>query len=356
MAQPDDDPTLGETTSNLSAANWGAEYRAPFVNQGPALGSPPAMAMLNGTQFWVYTYEPDAAITAIHDLYWQRCDATACTPTTRIPNQESLGPVSLAAYNGFIYMVHQGDSDETAVWFSRLDPSTNTWTPNVKLGFATHGGPPALAAFNGLLYMVGSQQVNNTYPLWFATMGVGETWAPSQPVYITNGKPEESATRSSLAVLNGVMYLAHEWGQTSEIVMQHMATTTWSAVQHIPAGPPNTNIQGGDVQLAVANGYLHLVHHRWSGDDVWWTSNRGCDAFAAEVTIPYINYQSPAMLVAVPGGLIAGTLEDDALWPYSEPELRSSFFLAPAAPIRPPNCSVGGTTGVGGGGTIGSTP
>jgi hypothetical protein len=343
-----DDDSFGEAESNLSSAGWATAPSYVWEQlKDHGYGSPPAMAVLNGARYWVYTWEEGGGVTGIHDLYWSKCTAT-CTAPARISDQESLGRPSIAAFNGYLYMVHQGDSDSTAVWFSRFDPNSNRWTNNSKLPFTTYGGSPALATFNNQLVMVGSQQVGSgrttTYPLWFSSMGANEQWSPAQPV-----ANEESVSSPSLAVLSGTLYLAHRWGQTPEIVMQHLPTGgAWSAVQHIPAGPSNANITGNDVQLAVVNGYLHLIHHRSSGsNDYWWTYNRGCDAFAPEITVPDFGHSTQSTLAASSSGLYLSAFEDLGFPPLTINYLYQAHFTAPAAPIQVPSCSIHGIGGLG---------
>ncbi|HEY6036108.1 MAG TPA: hypothetical protein VIV58_17650 [Kofleriaceae bacterium] len=336
------DETLGETADDLSTSSWWGGGSA--LNN---LGNVPAMAMLNGAEYYVYPWDDGSAVLpgVSHDLYWHKCDSTGCTSPKRIPGQLSLGRVNLAAYNGFIYMVHQGDSDSTEVWFTRLTPSTGQWTSNVKLSFATVVGAPALAAFNNRLYMVGSrkQQVirNNvsvtTFPLWYASMDTNEVWSPTGTLW-----GEESASPPSLAVFAGQLYAAHRWGQTSQIVVQTLpAGGTWSAVQHIFAGVNNANIEGDDVQIAAVNGWLHLVHHRWSGSQTWWTYFNQCNPWAPEVTVPSYNFSSRSSMATSRQGLSLYGLYDSGLWPYTDNNWRQINFNAPPPPIILPNCGIG---------------
>jgi hypothetical protein len=317
------------------------------------LGAPPAMAMLNGAEFYVYPWDDGSMVLpgVSHALYWHRCDANGCTAPRRIPGQLSLGRANLAAYNGLIYMVHQGDSDSTAVYFTHLDPNSGQWTPDVRLSNVTFGGAPALAAYGGRLYMVGSQQRvlanrTTTYPLWSTSMGTDEVFSPSSGLF-----GEESASPPSLAVINSTLYVAHRWGQTSQIVMQSMTTNSpWSAVTHIYAGPSNANIEGDDVQIAAVNGFLHLIHHRWSGNETWWTYNHGCDGFAPEVSISGFRFGSRSSMATSIKGLAINGLVDEGVWPYTHNNWDHAIFTAPPPPTGVNRCSVfiGGGGGIGG--------
>ncbi|MEP6862173.1 MAG: hypothetical protein ABJE66_16230 [Deltaproteobacteria bacterium] len=346
----DDPEVLGEADSNLSSASW----TSPGWKLED-LGASPAMTIINGAELYVFPWEDGSSVLpgVSHDLYWVRCDSGGgCTSPKRVPDQESLGRVNLATFNGKAYMVHQGDSDSTAVWFSRFDPYAGTWTSNVKLSFATFGGAPALAVFNNRLYIAGSLKRivtrNNvataTYPLWYATMDANETFSATATI-----AGEESASPPSLAALDNRLYVAHRWGQTSQIVIQSTGLTgPWSAVQHIPAGPSNASIEGDDVQIAAVNGYLHLVHHRWSGNQTWWTYNRGCDAFAPEISVPSYNFGTKSSMQTGFGGLKLNGMVDSGLWPYTHNNWYQSKFNAPPAPLTVPRCSLVFSGGGGG--------
>src|SRR5256885_1836648 len=102
-ADLDDGESLAETTSNLSSTSWTSPTEVDSQ-----LSYPPAMAMLGGIEFYVYGWDGNNPVpgSLSHDLYWHRCDTTgACTSRYRIPGQESMSRVNLAAFNGYIYMV-----------------------------------------------------------------------------------------------------------------------------------------------------------------------------------------------------------------------------------------------------------
>ena len=333
----DDDESLGETTSDLSSSSW-----TSVADLGGGLSYPPAIAMLNGVEYHVFAYDDSPLPGPLsHELYWDSCDATTCSGTHRIPGQLSMDRVSLAAFNGRIYMVHQGDTDSKQVWFTSLNPATGQWTTNVELPFTTLGGSPALAAFNNQLYIVGSHEVPifrggkmiKTYPLWYATMAANEQWSAMRPI------ASESASPPSLAVLGNTLYLAHRNGATGDIAIQSLFVNGgWSAPARIPAGPSNSYIQGDDVQLAAVNGYLHLVHHRFSGNLTYWTYNRGCDAWAPEVSVDAFSSSSESTLATVQKGLVLTRLVHTGLWPYTINHEFRNLFIAPPAPLTLPNC------------------
>lgn len=334
-----DDEFLGEATSQLSTTSWSTAIGGIFTD----LGYPPASANLAGHDYYVFTWDdgtnPFPGIS--RNLYWMQCSATACTDPHRIPGQQTSDRVNLAAFNGYIYMVHVGESDLSALWFSRLDPATGVWTTNSLLGNTTFDGAPALAAFNNQLYMVGTSEKTvikrgvevATYPMWYATMSTSETFSVQKPVGY------ESATRPSLAEFYGKLYLAHRNGATDLIAINTMLPggSAWSPSAYVLAGPGGTRIQGGDVQIAESNGYLHLIHHRYTDNYTWWTYNDGC-TWAPELTFDTYTWSSPSSMATVNGGLLVSRLHDTGLWPYTHNKWEQTTFTAPPAPITVPLC------------------
>ncbi|MEO7733931.1 MAG: hypothetical protein ABIY55_23410 [Kofleriaceae bacterium] len=334
-----DEETFGEATSQLSTAGWSTS----IGNSWTDIGYPPVSANLDGHDYYVFTWnEGGSPIPSTpHDLYWFQCSATACTVPHRIPGQQTSDRVNLAAFNGYIYMVHVGESDSSALWFSRLDPATGQWTTNSLLSNTTFDGAPALAAFNNQLYMVGTSERTvfkhgievSTYPMWYATMDASETFSVQKPVGY------ESATRPSLAVFFGKLYLAHRNGATDLIAINTMAPggSAWSPAAYVLAGPGGTRIQGDDVQIAETNGYLHLIHHRYTDNYTWWTYYDGC-TWAPELTFDSYTWSSRSSMSTVNGGLGVARLHDIALWPYTSNAWENTTFTAPPAPITVPLC------------------
>ncbi len=326
---PDDEDSLGDTESELSAWNWSTNYIQAGSSEHPA-----QVATLGTTTYLVKT-EWDST-----NMYWQKRKADGTwTTKARIPKQRTMDRPSLAAFNGYLYMVHVGESDGSRVWFSRFDPATETWTPNILLPFTTDGGPPALAAFDNRLFMVGIDYADDgTYPMWVATMNSSETWTDA-----TGIRRQWSASRPSLAVFRNTLYMAHRNGATGEIVLSThgagAAANTWTTASYIRAGASGAAIQGNDVSLAAVNGYLHLVHRRFDTEYTWWTYFDGC-TWAPEVMIDTLRSGHPLSLTASSEGLVL------ARGKYWEADLGLSWsytnwtntYTAPPAPERIPQC------------------
>lgn len=330
------DETFGETTSDLSVTSW-ATFDDGLADD---IGYPPASVLFGGKDYYVYTNDNGSPFPGVsHDLYWHRCDGTSCTGRKRITGQQTSDRVSLAAFNGYIYMVHTGESDGSALWFSRFDPATEQWSTNVKLTQTTIDGPPALAAFNNQLYMVGTSEATvtrrgvtiTTYPMWYVSMNAAEVFSTTRSV------GRESASRPSLAAFYGKLYLAHQYGATGGIAMNTLqpSGTSWTADQVLTSG--TTPLYGYDVQIAEANGFLHLVHSSYSNNYTYWMYFDGC-AWAPVLTIDARQTTTRLSMATSRVGVEVARLHDYGLWPYTANAWISSKFTAPPAPVTVPLC------------------
>gem|GEM_PF-1741243 len=323
------DEMLAETDSELSTANWSLTNSAANSLYGAQV------ATIGGVTYMVHTGLTDK------NMYWRkRVGALTWSDPVLIPNQKTSDQVSLAAFNGFLYMLHVGESDTRAVWFSRFDPLTETWTPNTKLtSLETDTGAPALAAFDGRLWIVGAIETGwSNNQLWVSTMSPGEVF--SGPVSLTR---KLTTTRVSLAVFANKLYMAYGQG-TSVTTMTHAvgaALNLWSAPRQVKAGPSNTTSQGWDPKLAVAGGYLHLVHTRpyYYGTATYWTYFDQCN-WAPEVQFDGIGTDHAPSLTDGAAGLV---LTREGYWVIDGLDTPSYHVLvteyaAPPPPITVPQC------------------
>lgn len=330
-----EDDTLAESVSELSVTSW-SSYDDHVSDD---FGYPPASAMFQGKEYYVYTWGDSAFPTTPHDLYWHRCDGTSCTGRKRVSGQATSDRVNLAAFNGYLYMTHVGESDSSAIWFSRFDPATEQWSENVKLSQTTFDGPPAMAAFDNKLYLVGNSERTitrrgvevTTYPMWFVTMSPSEVFSPTMSV----GK--ESVFRPSLTEFFGRLYLAHQDGRTAQLAVNTLmpGSTSWSANTTLKNG--TVPIQGENVQIAAVNGFLHLVYSRFSDDYTYWMYNDGCK-WSTDITIDSRSTSSRLSMSNGLTGLLLSRMYDTGLWPYTHLNWIMTRFNAPPAPITVPLC------------------
>lgn len=266
-----------EVASDLAVSNWQPGIGLPSSWRGAQV------ATLNGVSYAVYTGEcggrgcfPDTDTTG---LRWSATNASGTwVYKGTIPGQASNSKVSLAAFNGFLYMVHTGGSDSSATWISRLDPATEQWSSNYQIPYASFAGPPAIAAYNNLLYFIGTRPF--PYDMWYATMNTGEGFSAQVAI-----PGHDSASRPSAAAFKGKLYIAHRWGQTGDVVYGTFDGSAWSNALHIPDGTGGA-LRGLDPVIAADNGTLHLVHTRPEGTPyVWWSYTDGCTWAGTEVTI-----------------------------------------------------------------------
>ncbi|HEY0189635.1 MAG TPA: hypothetical protein VGC42_00840 [Kofleriaceae bacterium] len=302
-----DDPLTSEAASSLSAAAWGNEAQAGETYYNAAVAS------INGKTIQVAVGDNTGLVyDGNHtNLYWRKMTTNASWTTwSRITGQEASSKVSLAAFNGYIYMVHTGGDDSSATWYSRFDPNSETWSQNSQIpAYPSYNGPPAIVAYNNLLYFIASQ---SNGVMWVATMTPGEGF--SAPIGINH---HTSTGRPSAAVLNGKLYIAHTLLAPNDTTLVYgtFDGTTWSYPLHIKNGTA-ADIYGREAAIATDQGVLQLVHTIGTGDSepVYWTYFDGCNWAGAEVTLAdWRTSQAPALTQGGPG-LVMTTTSDDYDW------------------------------------------
>lgn len=171
-----------------------------------------------------------------------------------IPGLLATSKVSLAAFNGYLYMASAYSKFPTKTFLSRFDPATKTWSFRGATGLPSVGGPPAIAAYNNKLYLIGTTAF--PHAMWYATMDAHENFTSQQAL-----PGHDSASRPSATVAFNKLWFAHRWGSTGGIVYGTFDGTTWSGANHIYGdinnGPPPTcGVAGGVGQPPSAAGMI----------------------------------------------------------------------------------------------------
>jgi hypothetical protein len=232
-------------------------------------------------------------------LSWRQLVGTTWTEPTQIPGQSTSQRVSLAAFNGFLYMVRTDLTYTTRLWVSRFSPATGQWSTSFQIPHTSYF-PPALVAFNSRLYLIGVDP--GTKQLWSATMTADEVFTPSSPL-----PGQFSTSRVSAAVFACKLYIAHRAGSTTEVVYNSFDGSHWGPDQIIPAGPGGAAILAAEPAIAERSGFLHLLHRDSapvSGVPIWWTYFDGT-TWASEVTVGQATTFYPPSLTAGGAGLVA---------------------------------------------------
>jgi hypothetical protein len=332
----DDPEDLGETTSELSVTNWSPkELVGADVQQAYRSAQ---VAAVNGVTYMVHSGRCGAwscgGAGPANDLWWTKLTPNGWTNDIKIPSQKASHKVSLAGFNGKLYMLHSGDSDTTAVWISSFNTSTEQWSTNYKLGFTSKGGPPAIAAFNGKLHLVGSNPSDNR--LWAASMSTSEVFTNAVTLN------QWSASRSSLAVFQNRLFVAHRDLMSATIVYSSSADgTNWNAYQLIPGGANSGWLEGLEPVIAAHDGYLHLVHRRPGSSSVFWTYFNG-SSWPTEVTIGTLASSYDPSLANGGSGLVLVSTTDSVWNGIIETRtLYTSQYTSPFLPPDPGPCCIG---------------
>jgi hypothetical protein len=333
-AVSDDAPTT-RYASDLLVSNWGAS--TTLLDPAWSGGQ---VGTVNGTSYVVSTGTCGSWLCGgdldANQLYAQQLPLAV--HESAVAGQSSDSKVSLANFNGLLYMVHAGGDGSGSTWISRMDPATQAWSTNYQIPYTSFGGPPAIVAYNNLLYFIGTGPY--PYAMWYATMTADESFSSPQAIL-----GHASASRPSAAVLYGVLYFAHRWGSTGDVVYGTFDGTTWTPPAHVPGGDAGGPVRAVEAAIAVDNDILHLVHLRPEGDNlVWWTYFDGCDWAGSEVSIGTMHSTLDPSLAPAGNGLVMLTTSDnsDIFFGVWSRNLLTTRYVRPRRLILPPpTCPVG---------------
>jgi len=270
-------PATSEATSAITFGGWnGVNQTFTDTWRGAQVAS------LNGVTYVVTVGSCGSAdcYPFAHDttqLRWWKIVNGVATGGGDISNQSANSKVSLAAFNGYLYMLHTGSDNSSATYMSRFNPNNESWDQR-PINFTSFGGPPAIVAFNNKLYLIGITSF--PYDMWYATMDTAGNFTPQ--TFIPG---HDSASRPSATVAFNKLWFAHRWGQTGDIVYGTFDGTTWSGANHIYGGVNNGPIQGLEPVIASDGGILRLVHRKPNDSFLWQQSFNGCNWATTETSL-----------------------------------------------------------------------
>lgn len=306
-------PELDETTQQLSVTNW-----TGAINLSASSAYRAQVAAIGNRVIMVHT-------DSTRQLYWrERLGVNSWSGATPIGVQAYDRRVSLAAFNGFLYMIHLDVNDSFKLWVTRFTPSTNSWGTPFQISHRSFAGPPAMVAFNGVLQIIGVNPTDKR--LWRATMSTSEAFTPEAPM-----AGHYSYSRVSAAVAKCKLYIAHRAGNGTNVVYNSFNGTGWGFDQTIPAGPAGAPLQALEPVIAERSGYLHLMHMETSTQTVdrslWWTYFDGV-SWPSAVTVGTTKSYHSLALSTGGSGLVS------AFMPIGH--LSKVMEYAQALPIRQP--------------------
>jgi hypothetical protein len=314
-AGAEDTPTTSEATSALGVIGTTGHWSTPSSSimrtwQGAQVGT------INGRSFTIQAGSCGDLFDCTSDydrtgIYTAEYVSGNLGSSFHLSNQKSHDKVSVAAFNGFLYMVHMGgsDDDQNTTWMTRFNPANNTWTPDRKITYPTNFAVPTIAAFNNKLYFIGT---SNTLPysMWYGTMDTNENFSSMNAI-----PGHETSGRINATVAFGKLFFAHRWGQTTDLVYGTFDGSAWSPVNHIYGGTNNSPLQGFEAALAFDGSRLHLVHTRVNDPFVWWTQFDNCNWSTAESQIGGIQSDlAPSLAAGGPGLLMVTDHDDEGDW------------------------------------------
>jgi hypothetical protein len=324
------------STEALSITSWSAATMLTGSNSESYRGA--QVATLDGVTYMVHSGRCGAwscnGSGESKELYWTKLTSTGWAPHQRISDQYAAHRVSLAAFNGSLYMIHTGKDDgATNLWLSRFSPATQTWSPNYQLSYSSKGGPPAIAAYGGVLRFVGVDP--STSQLWTATMTTAEIFSAAQALPGQYSSSRVSAAVYGTKLMPAALFIAHRAGSTTDVVYNWFNGTSWGTDQTIPAGGAGGVLQATEPVLASTGGYLHLIHRRPGSNYVWWTYYNGT-SWPGEVTLGNRSTSYDPSLCSTTNGMMLVTTTDDTWnWVIESRFLWTQTYTNPAPVFDP---------------------
>lgn len=204
----------------------------------------------------------------------------------RIRDQLSSDRPSLAVFNGRLYMAHVGSSEgSTDVWITRFDTSTNLWSDDYKIPYASNK-PPALAALGNRLYIVGGRPSDRK--LWMASFDSNDRLSP-----ITYLDHQYSGSRVSLANYRGRIAMAHR--SQLGVVYNEFDGTRWLGEMRVNAGVGGEAIHSYEPSIAVSGNELHMAYQPIGSSSVWYTVFDGTSWDVAVSLNGYSSHTAPTL-------------------------------------------------------------
>ncbi|MEU0932549.1 hypothetical protein [Embleya sp. NPDC005971] len=208
-------------TTTYDGTSWGPDTLIPGV---PEAKSGPALAVFGDRLHCLYRGEyPDRDAYLLQIAF----DGTRWTDVFADPpmNARSVSGASAAAYNGRLYCVHRGHTNEM-LWVNTFDG--RGWSGDTPIPNAYSSAAPAVAVFDRKLYCVHRGHSNDN-GLWVTYLD-GNRWSPDTK--ILNATCDRDP---ALVVFEGRLHCVHRGGYQDEALWQtSFDGTRWSPDTRIP--------------------------------------------------------------------------------------------------------------------------
>ena len=267
---------VGQTSADLSIYQWSADYAAGDSHSDDNASI--ATFNANGLEltFMVHT----GADSGKNMYFAYSKDGATWGSDQQIPNMYTSSTPHMAAFNGYLYMIHQGADDPGSVWMSRFNTSTWSWGQDYQLPYRSWG-TPSLASYNGALYIVGNTASSGQ--VWQATMSATEVYSPASNIPGVTSLTDAP----SLAVhcpggfcYPATLYMAYRT-TSFEVGMSGLqvplgrrgtpTTPTWWTPWVVVNTDGTHKQTGATPALASYGGNLHLIDTPLVGDYIEWS-------------------------------------------------------------------------------------
>jgi hypothetical protein len=207
-------------------------------------------------------------------------------PITKDDRSRSSHGPSLAVYQSNVYAAYRA-SDNSDLWYNVFDG--NAWlAPDIKIttnGRTRTSVAPSLAAYDGRLYMAyraaqSGSTTNND--LWYNVFD-GNDWLDPDTKITTNGRTRSSRS-PSLAVYNGLLYMAYRASDSDDLWYNVFDGNAWldPDIKITKNGRTRTSQAPS---LAVYDGLLYMAYRASDSDDLWYNVFNGNDWLDPDIKI-----------------------------------------------------------------------
>ncbi len=263
------DDTIWWTT--FDGTNWAAQQQVPGVLSSSGV----TLAEFDGKLFmaWKGSFTDGAPFD--ERIWWTTFNGGKWARQRQVSNVWTSAGPQLAGFGDLLYMVWKGEYTDESIWWTTFDG--HKWAPEQAIpGVGTSVGA-ALAVFEDRLYAAW-KGVDGDPGLWWSSFD-GSSWDPQRQV------PEVASSHGpSLCVYEGRLYAAWKgWFGDQGIYWSSFDGVSWLPQQQIPEVATSVG-----PALIGFNDRLYAIWKGWFGDQgIYWSSFDGV-YWAPQQSVPEV--------------------------------------------------------------------
>jgi Glycine zipper 2TM domain len=203
-------------------------------------------------------------------------------PVTQNDHTKTSEGPALAAFNNKFFMTYKG-SGSNDLWYNVLDAATGWLAQDIKITHSGHtktSAAPSLAVYNGMLYM--AYKASSGSNLWYNVFD-GTNWLAND-IRITQNGHTQSNRGPALAAYNGKLYIAYKGKDSDNLWYNVFDGSNW--LPNDIKITKNGHTQSNDSPaLAVYNGKLYMAYKGKGSDNLWYNVFDGTSWLSNDIRI-----------------------------------------------------------------------